>query len=213
MVWLIIASAILFIILVWIGKRPNYYNNVTWNELTRFFEAFISQGVNGCIIFIRHVDSKKFLQFAKFVSDESKTIINFGFPDVPWSRCYFKPIILALESEKIDYQIQGTGDDPEFVTRFIDINLELNKEQLIKTVEQCIRITEIAFKAMGIKNSDKFRIHFEGRLYPDTESSRPILEKLKHHKKMWISRFAEEYLEILNSESKEKGEDTRKRHK
>lgn len=201
MIWLIFVCAIIVIVLVWLVRRPNYYSNVTRDEFKHFFQALIKQGSNQCLLLIKHMNSKRFVQFAKYIADNSEIIINFGFPDAPWSREYFRPLIRELNSAGIDYAIESTSDKTEFVTRFIDVNMKLDK--IDRVVTKCIHITNISFKVMGIGDEESFRIHFEGKLYPDTESTRPALKQLRHHKKKWVRRFANEYLEVLNNEKRE----------
>ena len=161
MIWIVVIG-LLILLLIWWGKQPNYYRNKKPSDFKSFIEGLINQGVDGSLLFIKHQRSKRFVQFAKYVTNSSESIINFGFPDAKWSRNIFKPLAEAFDKAGIDYSIRGTGDDAEFVSRFIDINKKIENIEI--TAEEFSHIAKIAFNVMGIGEEEKFRIHFEGGL-------------------------------------------------
>ena len=161
MMWFFLIAIIIFF-LIWLGKRPNYYRGVDINDFQRFVKGLIKQGTNGSLMFINHQESKRFVQFAKCEINGPGTIINFGFPDAPWSRNYFSPMVEAFKNFNVEYEIQETSDDSDFVTRFIDVNIKV--DDIEKSMAELCRAAKIAFKVMKVKENDKFRIHFEGNL-------------------------------------------------
>ena len=161
MIW-IGCIVILIIFFIWWGKKPNYYRNKESSDFQRFIEGLIRQGSNGSLLFIKHQKSNRFVQFAKYITEDSEIVINFGFPDANWSKSYFKPLIEALDKAEFDYQVQGTRDASEFVTRFLEVNKKVDDVE--KAAEEFSLIAKIAFSVMGIGDREKYRIHFEGEL-------------------------------------------------
>jgi hypothetical protein len=160
MIWITVLVLLTFI-LIYCGRRPNYYRNQKSSDFVRFIEGLITSGGDGCLLIIRHQKSNCFVQFAKYITDDrSHTIINFGFPDAKWSRDYFKPLCDAFDKLGINYRVQGTGDHSDLVPRFIE--LDRNVDQARKTSEELARLAEIAFMVMGIDKMQTFRIHYEG---------------------------------------------------
>lgn len=185
MIWWLIGIVVLVVFLRWWMKRPHYHRNVKRNEFERFLRGLIVQSAHGAILFIEHEGSDRFVQFAKYVTIESGTIINFGFPDAPWSQNYFKPLMEALESAGVDYHIQSTGDDHGFVSRFIDVNMKV--DNIDKVAKELARIAHISFETMGLGNSEKFQIHYEGDMDRNAVLS-STEELLEEARKKWRTR-------------------------
>lgn len=159
MTWIVVFVLLIFALIFW-GRQPNYYRNQRYSDFVRFIEGLIISGGDGCLLFIKHQRSARFVQFAKYISKNSDIILNFGFPDAKWSRAYFTSICKAFDANGVDYQVRGTGDTGDFVLRFIDITRKV--DETAKVAQQFATIAKISFSVMGLDETQTFRIHFEG---------------------------------------------------
>ena len=170
---LIIIPLIIFFFRMWLN-RPLYYRGLSRYDFHRFLEAFIKQSSDGSLLFIQLDKTRCFIQFAKYITDDSGIIISFGFPEAPWSREYIGPLIRALESLRINYELQRVGTDPAYVTRFVDVNHKV--VNLDKAVNVCVDLAVLAFNIMRAGESATYTIHHEGGIDPG--AARSSLEKL-----------------------------------
>lgn len=161
MIWVLIIC-IVVLLLYWLSNRPNYYKNRDSSDFKKFIEGLIRQGIHGTLLFIKHKNSNKFVQFAKYITEDNEILISFGFPDAKWSRKYFNLIRRAFENEGIKYKITKVGDDKEFVRQYIDIDNYV--KDIKKTAEELSFVAEIVFREMDIDKNDKYTIHFKGRM-------------------------------------------------
>lgn len=153
MIWWILGIVVTIIILWWL-KKPIYYRNVERDEIERFIKGLLDVGADGSLLIIQHEGSPRFIQFAKYIENETKTNLHFGFPDAPWSRESFESLEKKLKSAGIKYKIQLTSDN-EYVRKFLNVDN-------IRDIATAVRIANIAFDVMGLDEKEKFKIHYEG---------------------------------------------------
>ena len=178
--WMVCIFLIIIIFIAWWIKRPYYHRGIERHQFDRFFKTLIEYCGDCSLLFIEHEGSERFIQYAKYVLDESNTTINFGFPDAPWSADYFKPLIKAFEASGIDYDIQSTNDKSGFVSRFIDVNIKADDVE--NTIKKCVQVSHVAFEVMGLTDVDKFRIYFEAE--HDKEAYFSLFEQLINRAKL-----------------------------
>ena len=161
----------LFFIFIWWGNKPIYYKNVQTNEFEKYVKAFLNQSKTGSLIFIQHESSDRFVQFAKYESKDLRPILNFGFPDAPWSRTYFDNVLVMLQENHIDYE---TMKAERMVNQFIYVNIASdNADYAAKTATNlAIKV----FKAMDLDEEAHYRISFKATVSAD--AAIPELEKL-----------------------------------
>jgi hypothetical protein len=195
--WYLIASIIILLaIFIWWIGRPAYRRNVRGEEFERFFQDFLSQMTDGSVVIVEHQGSLRFVQFAKHHKQQQQPILHFGFPDAPWSRQYFGPLVKMFQTNGIDFNIVSTGEDG--VRRFLEIDLD--KEDLKDTVASGANIARLAFESMGLDQSATFRIHFKGGISP--EAARPSLELLRDAPNKLVRRVSRHYLDKMKAKKK-----------
>lgn len=191
--WYVIALIfVLLVIFLWWIQRPLYYRRVKPEEFGRFLRDFLNQGADGSLLFIQHEASPKFVQFAKYCSDQRQTILHFGFLDAPWSREYLDPLAKKFQTLGIDFKIT-TGEG--LIHRFLEIDLE--KEDLENKISKGAHIARVVFEVMGLSENDSFKVHFEGDL--SVEAARPSLEALRDAPNKLVRRLSRHYSKKLNS--------------
>ncbi len=178
MIWIIISIVLGIILFIWYMRRPYYHRGVKQNELERFIRGLMDQCDDGSLLFIEHENSDRFIQFAKYETKKIGTILHFGFPDAPWSREYFKRMVIELQDAGMDYSIQSTGE--ESVRRFIDVDIEATKINSIE--KRGAKLAQIAFRAMGLGQNEKYRVRYDADLSP--RAFHNAMEQIKMGRKL-----------------------------
>jgi hypothetical protein len=153
-------------------------------------------------MFIEHEGSDRFVQFAKYQLDNSRTILHFGFPDAPWSRQYFDTIVKMLQTLNISHKITTGGAQ---IHRFAEVDLVL--DDLDNTVTIGARIAQAAFEVMGLTENARFKIHYRGDLSP--EAARSSLETLREQPNKLVRTLSRFYLKKLDGKKKSKDQGQR----
>ena len=143
--WYLVALiAIFLLVFVWWIQRPLYHRRVRPEEFERFLRDFLNQGAEGSLLFIEHENSSRFVQFAKYCSNQRETILHFGFPDAPWSRQYFGPLEKAFQTLGIEFNITA-GE--ALIHRFLEI--DLGKEDLENKILIGAHVARVAFEVVN----------------------------------------------------------------
>ncbi len=181
-------------LLFWLLKPIRYQNEPAGN-FEHYIRVFFGNLDDGGLIFITHEPTKKFVQYAKYVSSE-RSVLHYGFPDATWSSSYFAPVYQALNRAGIDAKILETK--VEEVSRFIEIDIDLQQKGAFEVAAQIACIT---FDAMNVdSHNELFSITWKGPLSTNTPGIDPeietkALEKLERHRfgivRKWARRRAE----------------------
>ncbi len=191
--WYVIALTLVLLVILLYWIRPSlHYRRVKPEEFAGFLRDFLKQGADDSLMFIQHEASPRFVQFAKYCSDQGQIILHLGFPDAPWSREYFDSLAKRLQALGIDFKIT-TGEG--LIHRFLEI--DLGKEDLENKISNGAHIARVVFEAMGLSESDNFKVYFEGGL--SAEAARPSLEALRDDPNKLVRRLSRHYLEKLSA--------------
>jgi hypothetical protein len=168
MTWFVItvATVILIAVFWWWIRRPLYYRGIKPREFDKFLRDFAIQSTDGSLMFIQPEGSSSFAQFGKHSSDRGQTILQFEFPDTPWSH----RLTQTLKTSGIDC---STVDGGWLVHRFLET------DSLENQISTGARIAQIAFEVMGLDENASFQIHFKANL--STQAAVPALERLSSH--------------------------------
>ncbi len=153
---------LLLVFFIWfLGNRPKKYliNNI--EDLSRFLAGLLDQFTDGSVLIVRHKRTKYFIQFAKYIDDNDKVNLHFGFPDAPWSRAFWGRVKDVFDKERIDYKIKQTGS--EEVTRFLSVDY-------IESIQDGVAIAKHALSAMNLSHFDKYTVYYDGYLQHDVLS-------------------------------------------
>ncbi len=193
--YVIILIIILMVTFIWLGRRPVYHRNIKSEEFEKYLRALLSECADGSLMFIDHEGSERFLQFAKYRSNQGQTILHFGFPDAPWSRQYFESIVKLFQTSGITYNITpGEG----LVQRFLQT--DLTTEDPKKAITTAAFIARATFGAMGLSESSRFKIHYRGNL--SREAIRPSLETLSEQPSKTARTLSQYYLKKLDAKAR-----------
>ena len=172
MSYIIIIGILIFLFFIWWANRPLYHRNVKSNEFERYLKGFLDQMRPGSLMFIHHESSDRFVQYAKYESEDLKSILNCGFPDAPWSRPYFDNVAAMLQENHINYHIVKTEG---IVNQFIVVDIVSDNTDY--AAKSAAGLANKIFKVMGLDEDAHYRINSEGTLCAD--AAIPELEKLK----------------------------------
>jgi hypothetical protein len=153
---------ILFIIKI---NRSIKYKITNLNDTGKYFTTLIEVCKENSLLFIKHKDTGYFIQYAKYVMKNNEINLHFGFPDAPWSRAIFSSIQNIFKNNDIKYNITDTTSN--LVTRFLEVNFIANEIVAIK-------ISKLAFKAMGLSEKDNYILYYQADL-----DEKAIRENLK----------------------------------
>jgi hypothetical protein len=189
--WFTIAITVaLLVVFMWWMRRPLYHRNVKPEEFERYVRGFVNQCTDGSLIFVEHEGSPRFVQFAKRRSNGSRTVLQFGFPDVEWSRGYFDTMVNTFQALEFRYIITK-GEGP--VRRFLELNLVVDDPE--DSVIAASRVARVAFKAMGLDEGATFRVHVKGNL--SLVAARPSLEVLSNRSNGVVRKLSQRCLNRL----------------
>jgi len=189
-IWIIVIVVVALVLLWWWMGRPNYYRGIQVGDLERFFDSLMNRSTLGSLLFIKHQKSERFIQFAKHGS-ESSPVLHFGFPDAPWSRQYFSPLVSALQENGFQCRIRGTGIEP--TVRFLEVDIPVGPD----TTKRGAFLARISLECMGLDATEKLRVHLEGEVSRETalsdvkqlqEHSNPVIRRLGNWLAMCIPK-------------------------
>ena len=145
--------------LVWLylfGGRPSYHRHGALGAYEDALRQLAEMMKVGTVYVIEHRDSERFLQFAR-----REDAVRFGFPDAPWSRAYFEPVVRALADAGVPTEVVSTGD--AVITRFLHAELQGTAAEVGAGT---IKVARLAAAAMGLREEESYRGHYEGGYDP-----------------------------------------------
>lgn len=190
------------VFIVWWARRPLYHRGVKPRDFQKFLGVLVTDSVDGSLLFIQHEGSEKFVQFAKYGDNQQQSVLRFGFPDAPWSRQYFEPMVEMFKKMGIPFDIVTTGE--ELVRRFLEINLK--DENIESKTSKATQIAMLAFEVMGLTECDTYKVNFEAKL--SIEAARPSLEALRDAPNKLVRSLSRHYLRKLDKTRKERRNDS-----
>ena len=155
--WLIfMLLAAVGVLLLWqYGQRPRRYRNVQVGELARFIQTLLKRGYQGGLLILETKTSRsdrRFLQFSKYIREDGRAGLEFGFPNAPWSRAYYDALRRELDAKGVAFTLQDTGRHD--TTQFLVVDLE-------RDVTKAQRVAELAVPIVFGGASTGFQAHYE----------------------------------------------------
>lgn len=159
------------------SKKPYYHRNLKSDRFAWLLKGLADTMRQESVLMIEHQGSDRFIQFIKSGSPSGECL-GFAFPDAPWSRNYFDPLVAALSKEGFAVAVSETGDDQ--VPRFIEVELHGSQADQI---DLALRVAETARQVMSLGKDELFTAHFRGELDSKSvieQSLRGIREARRH---------------------------------
>ncbi len=160
------------------GPKPYMHRNVSMEDFESFLKSLLETATDQTILAIEHQGSDRFVQFTLECGIAEKTI-GYGFPDAPWSREYFAPLMKEVAAQGFTYHIGETGDD--VITRFLEVEMAGEHEDKIQRAAELARLT---CGVMGLGSDDRFVAHYDGAL----DSERVFKENVTEIKRIFRER-------------------------
>jgi hypothetical protein len=162
MTWIAITIALLVAIIGW-SIRARYTRGVRAESVGRYVEEFAEYSAPAGVLEVQRERSEQLLQFAKRDESQGLGLIEFGFPEMSWSRSYFPEILNRAEAAGFSCIVEeGPVGAP--VRRFLRVRYGANGDEI---AEQSRDILAICSDVMGFGPSDTFKIRFRGVISPD----------------------------------------------
>src|ERR1700722_5672834 len=118
---LVFVIVVVGLILLWhFGKRPYKHRKVAQDKLEEYLMVVLKRGFNGGFLVIKIPNSSQFVQFSKYIREESGVGLQFDFPMVSWSENYYESVKSEASKNEFRFSVEKGSDNTEFIT--IDSN-------------------------------------------------------------------------------------------
>jgi hypothetical protein len=156
--WTFVAIGLLGVVsLRWLAKRRIVYRGVPLPGLRRFVSSLLARADGGFFIADRE-SGPGFLQLALRQYRAGQCSVEFGLPDVDWSRNEFDAVVAALEKESFAPGVEpGEGS----VSRFVRV-LVAGPEA--RVIERSMSLLDLVARSLGWNEETTFRVRFGGSL-------------------------------------------------
>lgn len=162
MIWIAITIALIGAITGW-WIRARYTRGVSAINVERYVEEFAGYSAPGGVLEVRHEQREQLLQFAKRDESQGLGLLEFGFPDMQWSRNYFPEILKRVEAAGFSCIVEeGPLGAP--VRRFLSVIYGANADDIAKRTRELLAICG---NVMEFGPSDTFKVRFRGVVSQD----------------------------------------------
>jgi len=162
MIWIAIAIALIAAITGW-WIQARYTRGVRAVDVARYVEEFAGYSAPGGVLEIRHEHANQSLQFAKRDESQGLGLLEFGFPDMSWSRSYFPEILKQAEAAGFSCIVEeGPVGAP--VRRFLSVIYGANADDIAKRTRDLLAICS---HVMEFGPADTFKVRFRGVVSQD----------------------------------------------
>ena len=189
--WLVL-GAVALATLWWWGSRPVYYHHSTLHEFERPINGFLSQMDTGAVWIAEREGGPGFLQLALVTNKPLEQAVEFGLPDVDWSRTRFDTVIRALQDAGYESALEASASGE--TKRFLRVRCAGQRPQLSKTI---LDLLTRAAGALEWSESETYTVHCRGP-GPGPQTWRDIHRGLArgpdNHITRLLRRFAERQL-------------------
>jgi len=134
-----------------------YGKRVAWCQAARYVGEFSSYAAKGAVLDIRHLRSKRTIQFA--LACEETPAVEFAFPDMSWSSTYFDKLVARLEKAGFPCTIEIAPTRSSPVRRFASVILSGPTDHL---VDRSRHLLDIVAGFLPADSSDDVKIRFRG---------------------------------------------------
>lgn len=116
---------------------PLVHRNVPFDQLLKFIDALLRRGRDGAFLIIKENDSKRFIQFSKYIKVKGDFGIELSFPRTDWSLPYYEDFQNYLKRQNIPFVIQKTNTSP--TSEFTDVDCGQDTTRAISLIEGVFR--------------------------------------------------------------------------
>jgi hypothetical protein len=159
-VWIIGALLIGAVAFWWFGKQPVTHRRIPLSGLHRFVASLPAQMASGGFFIADRESGPGFLQLALSNYGQMQCTLEFGLPELDWSKERFEAVTSALKAAHYDPVVEpGQGA----VSRFLRVIIAGPEENVIARSDQLLSLVS---RELGWENRDTFRVRFGGSIEP-----------------------------------------------
>jgi len=161
MLYLIFGIALLTLVavgLLRLASRPIAYRGLHLSDTERFLKGFLLQNGRGSVLFLDRESGPGFLQVAVRAHRGPWLEIEFGLPELDWSREHFDLVHRAIVNEGHANDVEA-NDDNKDIPRFLRVYLEGNRDELIHVL---LGVLELTANLLEFKKDDTYTLRMMG---------------------------------------------------
>ena len=166
MPWLFGAAALLVAgIVLWrFGRRPVFHRGVTFASLARHVDSFLLQMAPGGVLIAERESGPGFLQLAMISASLEWQAVEFGLPELAWSRHRFDEVVRGLQHAGFETRVEATASPN--LPRFLRVSLSGPTPEVSA---QAFRLLQSAHRELGWNASERYTVHSQGALRASRE--------------------------------------------
>lgn len=159
-VWIIGAVVVAAVALWWFGKQPVTHRRIPLAGLRRFVASLPAQMAPGGFFIADRESGPGFLQLALRDYGHMRCTLEFGLPELDWSKERFAAVTTALKAAHYDPVVEpGRGA----VSRFLRVIIAGPEENVIARGDQLLSLVS---RELGWEPGGTFRVRFGGSIEP-----------------------------------------------
>ena len=101
-------------------KQVEHLEEIGLADLERSLEILLKRGYDLGFVVFELPGDQRFVEFSKYVREETDQGLQLDFPLAPWSEPYYEQVKGLLEGKGIAYKVEDTPDGP--VREFIQVD-------------------------------------------------------------------------------------------
>jgi hypothetical protein len=151
-IWILVFAAIALVWWLFFTKaKPAYFHDQRLEDLPQFLHSLRGAVRPGGLLFCKHNESERFLQFRKDLTPDGKRRIHVGFPNATWSRSYYPVVRELFAVAGVAFTEKSTGEEGTSAFLLVDGMTQV----------EAFRVAELACRGMGLGPEARFDIHLD----------------------------------------------------
>lgn len=135
--WIALAAVALLALLYWRRGKPRVHRAVPLADLSRFVESLVARFVPGAVLLADRRPPPGFLQLALRSIESDEYTLEFGFPEIDWSRAAFNRVLAAVEADGFE---PATDIGFSEVLRFMRVQISAPAPEICERVQRLFSI-------------------------------------------------------------------------
>ena len=128
---LLLVSAIVFV--VKLRRYAGQWRNLRLTEVGPYVDMLLRRGYDHAFLVIWEMNSPRFVQFAKYITENREYGIYLGFPKAPWSEPYYEAFRQELRENGIDAVSEPAGTG--LVTEFTNVDCGTDVDRAMQLIQ------------------------------------------------------------------------------
>jgi hypothetical protein len=146
LVLVVVFGAAALLAWIFVYRRPRvtqHLEEIGVNDFRRCLEVLLTRGYDLGFVVFELPGDQRFLEFSKYIKDQTLIGLQLDFPLAPWSEPYYEQVKGLLERKGIPYLVEDTPNGPvrEFIQVDLGHDLDRAADLAREIVEQVFRMS------------------------------------------------------------------------